>query len=381
MSLYSIQVVLDLFLPSAYFEVSQECTAHPCWPCTSFAHLSAIWNGAILCFEETVREDQLGVPGAANCLPVILPGRPQTSWSLLSGSQGWQFYYLFYSFISGFLAVQSQGCSQSCPEPPHPQPVCSWVTGPAQHLPSLTHLCQETVIGFFALKPCLKCWRVWNLVFPRIRSCTFTVLTAETSLGLQDLNILITCHRESQGEAPLTQLYRWGILWLWFKGLLTSPEEKCDTSVRRLETLWCQGLVWQVLPSSPLTADKETKGTFSVLVLAMEMTRAVLSTLSPIHSPVSKERVVFQDPSMPKMRKVACLQSLHVGFHQVKQCWRWLPVAIFHLPTSFQANLMCPRSLNIVRARAVSLREDFLGEWPHIDSVMKAFASSQLLPI
>lgn len=76
MSLYSIQVVLDLFLPSAYFEVSQECTAHPCWPCTSFAHLSAIWNGAILCFEETVREDQLGVPGAANCLPVILPGRP-----------------------------------------------------------------------------------------------------------------------------------------------------------------------------------------------------------------------------------------------------------------------------------------------------------------
>ena len=41
---------------------------------------------------------------------------------------------------------------------------------------------------------------VWNLVFPRIRSCTCTVLTAETSPGLQDLNILITCHRESQGE-------------------------------------------------------------------------------------------------------------------------------------------------------------------------------------
>lgn len=41
---------------------------------------------------------------------------------------------------------------------------------------------------------------VWNLVFPRIRSCTFTVLTAEISLGLQDLNTLNTCHRESQGE-------------------------------------------------------------------------------------------------------------------------------------------------------------------------------------
>lgn len=41
---------------------------------------------------------------------------------------------------------------------------------------------------------------VWNLVFPRIRSCAFTVLTAEISLDLQDLNILITCHRESQGE-------------------------------------------------------------------------------------------------------------------------------------------------------------------------------------
>lgn len=69
MSLYSIQVVLDLFLPSAYFEVSQECPTHPYWPCSSFAHLSVIWNGPILCFEETVLEDQLDVPGAANCLP------------------------------------------------------------------------------------------------------------------------------------------------------------------------------------------------------------------------------------------------------------------------------------------------------------------------
>jgi len=45
---------------------------------------------------------------------------------------------------------------------------------------------------------------VWNLVFPR--SCTFTVLTADISLSLQDLNILITCHRESQEKVPLTQL-------------------------------------------------------------------------------------------------------------------------------------------------------------------------------
>lgn len=28
-----------------------------------------IWNGPILCLEEAVLEDQLAVPGAANCLP------------------------------------------------------------------------------------------------------------------------------------------------------------------------------------------------------------------------------------------------------------------------------------------------------------------------
>lgn len=64
---------MDLFLPSAYFslvfEISQECPAHPYWPCTTIAHLSVIWNGPILCFEEAVLEDQLAVPGAANCLP------------------------------------------------------------------------------------------------------------------------------------------------------------------------------------------------------------------------------------------------------------------------------------------------------------------------
>lgn len=73
MSPYSIQVVLDLFLPSAYFsfafEVSQEYPARPYWPCTTFAHLSVIWNGPILCFEEAVLEDQLAVPGTVNCHP------------------------------------------------------------------------------------------------------------------------------------------------------------------------------------------------------------------------------------------------------------------------------------------------------------------------
>jgi len=48
---------------------------------------------------------------------------------------------------------------------------------------------------------------------------------------------------------------------------------------------------------------------------------------------------------------------------------------------SFLANLKCSRCFYIARVRAASLREDFFGEWPHIDSVMKAFASAQLLPI
>lgn len=113
-----------------------------------------------------------------------------------------------------------------------------------------------------------------------------------------------------------------------------------------------------------------------LLVLALEMSRAALLLLSPIHSPLSKEHTAHQDSPVPRL---ACWQSLHVGFYQVQQYWIWLPVAIFLLSLSFLYNFMCPRSLDIGRIRAAFLREDSLGEWPYIEAVMKSFVSSQLL--
>lgn len=131
------------------------------------------------------------------------PADSQTSWNL-PFSQNWQFYYSpclsqdfklyklrvaakaafnLYTLRLFMSSKSSQRISSSC---------------------LTNHLCQEIVIEFSALNPCLKCWYVWNLVFHRTRSCTFTVLTAETSLHLQKLNILITCHRQSQGEGSFS---------------------------------------------------------------------------------------------------------------------------------------------------------------------------------
>lgn len=107
------------------------------------------------------------------------------------------------------------------------------------------------------------------------------------------------------------------------------------------------------------------------------MSREVLSMLSPILTQF------LQASSVSRMRKPMCLQSLHVGFYQVKQFWRWHPVAVFHLPMIFLGNLMCLRSLDIVRVRTASSKQNFLGQLfrPLIDPVIKAFASAQLLPI
>lgn len=116
------------------------------------------------------------------------------------------------------------------------------------------------------------------------------------------------------------------------------------------------------------------------------MSREALSMLSPILRHISSHQCLrstqfLQASSVSRMRKPMCLQSLHVGFYQVKQFWRWHPVAVFHLPMIFLGNLMCLRSLDIVRVRTASSKEDFLGEWPLIDPVIKAFASAQFLPI
>lgn len=55
-----------------------------------------------------------------------------------------------------------------------------------------------------------------------------------------------------------------------------------------------------------------------LLLLALQMSRAALLLLSPIHSPVPKEHTAHQDSPVPRL---ACLQSLHVGFYQVQQYW------------------------------------------------------------
>lgn len=68
-----------------------------------------------------------------------------------------------------------------------------------------------------------------------------------------------------------------------------------------------------ITPKEARSGQGDLGGILRFLVLAMEVSRAVLSMLSPIHSPVFKEHIVLLDSPVAKMRKVVCLQLLHVG--------------------------------------------------------------------